>query len=85
MELTTREEVRQRIDRLEALESVMAAIDDVSGAEFDPGKSAFLDLAINDRGISKAPVAFAHALPQSVVLAGLQAMQRALENSVEAQ
>lgn len=75
----TRDAVRQRIDALEALSDVMSAIDDVSGVEFDEGEQQVLDLQISDRSQKKSPVAFAHALPPDVLLAGLQAMRAALE------
>ena len=75
----TRQQVRQRIDLLEALENLLSATDDVSSVEFDPGERHDLDLSINARDEKKSPVAFAHALPQEVVLAGLQAMSGKLE------
>lgn len=75
----TREAVRQRIEQLEALSDVMSAIDDVSGVEFDEGEQRTLDLRVNAHGGNNSPVAFAHALPPDVLLAGLQAMRGALE------
>lgn len=74
----TREQLRQRIDTLEALEGVMAAIDDVSGVEFEPGEPRYMDMQISTRS-DELPVAFANGLPQEVVLAGLQAMREKLE------
>lgn len=75
----TRDQVRQRIDVLEALTDVMSAIDDVSGVEFEPGEERTLDVQIIARDAKKSPVAFAHAMPPEVVLAGLQAMRVMLE------
>jgi uncharacterized protein YjhX (UPF0386 family) len=75
----TREALRQRIDLLEALESVMAAIDDTSGVEFEDGEERVLDLQIGDRSQQKQVVASAHAIPHDVLLAGLQAMRAKLE------
>jgi hypothetical protein len=78
----TRSEIRQRIDHMEALESVLTAIDDVSSVEWEPGDGGLLDLNVTDRSMKKAPVSFVHALPQEVVLAGLQAMRKALEEKL---
>ena len=64
---------------LEALKNVMSATDDVSGVEFDAGERHELDVMVNARDEKKSPVAFAHALPQEVVLAGVQAMRGKLE------
>lgn len=66
----TREQLRQRINLLEALETIMAAIDDVSGVEFEACEPHALDLHINTRDVKKSPVASARALPPEVVLAG---------------
>lgn len=75
----TRDQVRQRIDLLEALSDTMSAIDDVSGVEFEAGEQHALDVQICARDSKKSPVAFAHALPPEVLLAGLQAMREKLE------
>lgn len=82
MTTLTREALRQRIDLLEALESVLSATDDVSGVEFDPGERAVLDIQISACDDMKSPVTFAHALPLDVVLAGLQAMREKLEELI---
>jgi hypothetical protein len=75
----TREQLRQRIDTLEALEGVMQAIDDVSGVEFGSAEQHLLDMQFRDHNPGKLSVAAVHALPQEVVLAGLQAMRAKLE------
>lgn len=75
----TREQLRQRIDQLEALDGVMSAIADVSTVEFEAGEQQALDLHISARDMKKSPVAFVHVLPPEVVLAGLQAMRGKLE------
>ena len=81
MPTLTRDEIRQRIDHLEALHDVLNAIDELQGIEFDPGEQHRLDLTISARDERKSPVTFAHALPPEVLLAGLQAMRRHLEAS----
>jgi hypothetical protein len=78
----TRSEIRQRIDHMEALESVLSAIDDVSSVEWEPGDCDQMNLAVTDRNGSQASITFVHALPQEVVLAGLQAMRKALEEKL---
>jgi hypothetical protein len=75
----TRQELREQINLMEALENVISAIDDVSSVEFEPGEEAVVDLGVSDRTPRKAPIAFAHGVPHAVALAGLHAMQRALE------
>jgi hypothetical protein len=78
----TRSENRQRIDLLEALESVRFAIDDVSSVEWAAGDRDEMNLAVTDRNGSQLSITFVHALPQEVVLAGLQAMRKALEEKL---
>lgn len=80
MTTLTREQVRAKIDLLEALEGVMSALDDVSGVEFADGEQQTLDLGICDS--SKKAVAFAHVLPPEVILYGLQAMRGWLEQRI---
>jgi hypothetical protein len=71
----TRDQLREQINTMEALDGVLAAISDVSAVEFHPGET--IELALSDR--EKAPIAYAHAVPPDVALAGLRAMQRELE------
>lgn len=73
----TREQIRIRIDLLEALQCVIGAIDDVSVFEFDPDERRFIGVDMQtDNGNT---VAFVHYMPPEVVLAGLQAMRTKLE------
>ena len=74
--LPTREQLRQRVDTLEQLEGVMAAIDDITSAGLAAGER--VDVGVSDRSMEKRAIAVAHALPPDVVLAGLQAMQHEL-------
>jgi hypothetical protein len=78
----TRSENRQRIDLLEARESVLRAIDDVSFVEWEPGDRDEMNLAVTDRNGAQLSITFVNALPQEVVLAGLQAMRKALEEKL---
>lgn len=75
----TRDEVRQKIDLLEALENTITVIEDVSSVEFEAGEQHALDMQVTARDTKKSPVAFAHGLPHDVLLAGLQAMREKLE------
>jgi hypothetical protein len=76
-EVLTREALRERIDTMERLESVLSAIEDVSSCE-EPQ----VDLTFCDRSPQKSPVAFAHGMPCHLVLAGLRAMQAELEKQL---
>jgi hypothetical protein len=78
----TRSEIRQRIDHAEALESVLRSIDDVSSVDWEPGDRDEMNLAVTDRNGQQLSITFVHALPQEVVLAGLQAMRKALEEKL---
>jgi hypothetical protein len=75
----TRQELREQINLMEALENVISAIDDVSSMEYEFGEEACVDIAVADRTPRQTPIAFAHRVPHAVALAGLHAMQRALE------
>jgi hypothetical protein len=77
----TRSEIRQRIDHMEALESLLRSIDDVSDVDWDEGEKHLLDIDLKG-SFDKQSVSFVHALPQEVVLAGLQAMRKALEEKL---
>jgi hypothetical protein len=75
----TRQELREQINLMEALENVISAIDDVSSVKYEEGEEASVDIGVSDRSLRKAPIAFAHRVPHAVALVGLHAMQRALE------
>jgi hypothetical protein len=70
----TRDQLREQINTMEALENVLSAIEDVSGAEL-PDEEA-VNLTFSDR--EKAPLVTAYAIPKPVALVGLRAMQREL-------
>lgn len=75
----TREQLRRRIDLLEALESVMRAIEDVD--DDSSHDEELIDIQVTDRSNEKAAIAVAHALPRSAVLTGLQAMRHQLDEA----
>jgi hypothetical protein len=75
----TRDQLREQINTMEALDGVMRAISDVSGMEFEPGEPAEINIEFFDRSPRNTPVGFAQAIPHDVALAGLRAMQQALE------
>lgn len=79
----SRESLRARIDIEEALVNVLNAIADLSEIEWEPHEKPILCLAISEDGGQRRPITSVHAIPQSVALAGLQAMKAALESMLE--
>lgn len=75
----TRDELRKQIDTMEALDSVLSAIDELSGLELERSEPPEVDITLFDRTMSKAPITTASAIPYPVAFAGLRAMQRMLE------
>lgn len=71
----TREQIMARIDALEALADTEVALRDVQDTDCERDS---LDLHVSLRSDREQTVAFALGLPQSVVIAGLRAMQREL-------
>jgi hypothetical protein len=76
----SRDELDEQINVREVAKDVLSAIDDVSGVEFESGKRREIDIGFTDRTRQKASISFVHAVPQSVVLAGLEAMRKELES-----
>lgn len=75
-EVLNREQIRERIGLLEALESVSASVEEVQEIDWKPGE--LMDLRIVDRSPSQLHVSSVRALPLPVVLAGLNAMRSEL-------
>jgi hypothetical protein len=72
--MTTREQIRARIDALECLSDVQQAIEDVQDVEWSDGESQQLSIDVKaGRGVT-----FVVGIPQSVLIAGLRAMEREL-------
>jgi hypothetical protein len=80
--MTTREQLRARIDLLECLEGVTVAIDDMEGNELLDATR--LRLRVSKIVGNGEPIcAYAHGLTPALVLVGLRAMQSHLEAALK--
>jgi hypothetical protein len=73
----TKEQIRARIDYLECAHDVQQAMNDVEGAEWEPGEAQALNLSISTREHG-SEISFVNNVPPSVVNAGLRAMEQEL-------
>lgn len=80
-ESLTRKELRQRIDALEALDSVIGALDDVACHEYAEGDRQDFHLQIMTGGKQEI-VAFACNINRETIITGLQNMRDTLKEQV---
>lgn len=66
-EVLDRAEIRKRIDELELLDSIYAAISDVQSAEWKPGETVRVIIEAKD-----GAVAFVHGVPPRALIAALR-------------
>jgi hypothetical protein len=72
--MATREQIRAQIDALECLGDVQQAIEDVQDVEWGPREPQHFAIDVS----AGRSVTFVCGIPQSVLLAGLRAMEREL-------
>lgn len=77
MDTITRKELRERINALECLDSVVAAIDDVKCHEFEDGESQEFSIEITASNKDEL-ITFANNVSPAVLIIGLNAMVVAL-------